>query len=515
MLDEVLLAQQFINILSQNPLKNVVLAQYKFMKEVIIIGREEEKLLLENIVANTKADLVAVYGRRRIGKTYLLRNYLQKHIAFEYSGVHNVETSIQLTNYCQALTRQLNNNIELPVANNWFAAFELTAKLLQKKMRRKKIVLFLDEFPWMQTFKSNFLSAFEQFWNTWASHQNNLAVFLCGSAANWMIQNVVRNRGGLHNRITQKIALQPFTLSETETFLKSRNVLLNRYQITQLYMAFGGVPHYLEQASPGLSAAQIIDKACFTKTGFLYNEFSDLYKALFDNAERHFKVIKSLAAKPMGLNRNEIIKINKLQSGGSTTNLLEELSAAGFITPYIPVGKKVKDSIYKLTDEYSLFYLKFMEANRSGSKGTWVRLSDTPTWKSWSGFAFESICMKHIPALKIALGISGIFSETAIWRGRGNSSKDAAQIDLVINRRDNCINLCEIKFYENIFSIDKKYAAALQQKKNIFRQETKTNKQLFITLITSTGIQANEHSLGLIDQYLTLDHLFIPWQKEA
>lgn len=485
------------------------------MEETNIIGRDDEKLLLEGILANTKADLVAVYGRRRIGKTYLIRSYFKKHIALEYSGIHNVETTVQLAGYCRELVKQLNNNIALPEAGDWFMAFELTAQLLQKKIRRKKMVLFLDEFPWLQTPKSNFLAAFEQFWNTWASKQNNLAVILCGSAASWMIQNVVRNKGGLHNRITHKIALQPFTLCETESFLKSRNVQLNRYQITQLYMAFGGVPHYLEQATTGLSAAQIIDKACFTKNGFLYNEFTDLYKALFDSADRHFKVIRALAAKPMGLNRNEIIKASKLQSGGSTTALLEELTASGFITPYVPVGKKIKDSIYKLTDEYSLFYLKFMEANRSGSKGTWVRLSDTPVWKSWSGLAFESICMKHIPAIKKALGIGGIYSETAIWKSRGNNSKDAAQIDLVISRRDNCINLCEIKFYENKFLLDKKYAAALQQKKQIFQQETKTRKHLFITLVSCNGIQANEHSTGLIDQQLTLDDLFVPVQKEG
>ncbi len=485
------------------------------MKDEIIIGREDEKALLERIVTRDKPDLIAVYGRRRIGKTYLIRTCLKKHIAFEYSGIHNVETAVQLNQYCESLSKQLNNNIALPQPTDWFTALDLTAKLLQKKMKRKKIVLFLDEFPWMQTAKSNFLGAFEQFWNTWASKQPNLAVVLCGSAANWMIKNVVRNRGGLHNRITEKIALQPFTLFETEAFLKSRNINLNRYQITQLYMAFGGVPHYLEQAAPGLSAAQIIDKACFTKSGFLYNEFTDLYQALFNEADRHFKVIKALATKPAGLTRNEIIKACKLQTGGSTTALLEELSSSGFISPYIPVGKKSKDSIYKLTDEYSLFYLKFMENNRSGIKGTWTKLSDTPAWKSWSGFAFESICMKHIPALKLGLGISGIYAETAIWRSRGNNSNDAAQIDLVIDRRDNCINLCEIKFYESQFKLEKRYAAALQQKKRIFKDETKTRKHLFITLITTSGLQSNEHSLGLIDQQLTLDNLFAPSPKEG
>lgn len=491
------------------------MAPDKLIKLMNIIGREEEKKLLDEVLVNPAADLVAVYGRRRIGKTFLIHNYLQKYILFEYAGIHNVDTAVQLSGYCQAITGQLNNNIDLPVPADWFAAFELTAKLVKKKLRRKKVILFLDEFPWMQTPKSNFLPAFEQFWNTWAGKQSNLAIILCGSAASWMIQNVVRNRGGLHNRITQKIALQPFTLYETEAFLKSLNVQLNRYQITQLYMAFGGVPHYLNQAVAGKSAAQIIEKACFTKNGFLYNEFTDLYKALFDSADRHLKVIKALASKPLGLNRNEIIKVCKLQSGGSTTNLLEELSAPGFITPYIPIGKKRKDSIYKLTDEYSLFYLKFMEPNRDGTKGTWLRLSDMPAWKSWSGFAFESVCSKHIRAIKMALGISGIYSETSIWKSKGNSNNGGAQVDLVINRRDNCINLCEIKFYEHTFSIEKKYAAALQQKKNIFRTETKTNKHLFITLITVNGMQPDENSIGLIDQYIQLDQLFVDWQKEG
>ncbi|MBS1513343.1 MAG: AAA family ATPase [Bacteroidetes bacterium] len=485
------------------------------MKEEVIIGREEEKYLLDNVIANNRADLVAVYGRRRIGKTYLIRTHLKKNIAFEFSGIHNVDTGVQLANFAKALQQQLNKGKQLDVPTDWFAAFDLTAKLLQKQLQGKKKVVFLDEFPWMQTHKSNFLAAFEQFWNSWACRQNNLAVVLCGSAASWMIQNVVRNKGGLHNRLTQKIALRPFTLYETELFLKNRKVLLNRYQVTQLYMALGGVPHYLEQARPGLSAAQIIDSVCFSKNGFLYNEFGDLYKALFDHTDRHIKVIRALAAKPMGLTRNELIKVCRLQSGGSTTGMLEELAASGFITAYVPVGKKIKDSIYKLTDEYSLFYLKFMENNRLGSKGTWLRLSDTPIWKSWSGLSFENICMQHIPAIKRALGISGIYSDTAIWKSKWNTAKGGAQIDLVIDRRDNCINLCEIKFYETAFTIDKKYAAALQQKKAVFKKEIKTRKHLFITFISSTELQHNQHSIGLVDHLITLDTLFMPWHKEG
>jgi uncharacterized protein len=500
------LAQNKQHIQGQNSVFFVVLAQDFIMTATIVIGRENEKELLEEVMAGTKAHLVAVYGRRRVGKTYLIRSCLRQHISFEFSGIHNVDTETQLSNFSRAISQQLNNGNAIAKPLNWFEAFDLLYTFLLKKNKRKKVVIFLDEFPWLQTAKSNFLAAFENFWNTKASKQNNFVVILCGSAASWMIKNVVRNKGGLHNRITKRIVLLPFTLQETELFLQNRHVNLNRYQITQLYMAMGGIPHYLEQVAPGMSAAQVIDKACFTKNGFLYNEFNDLYQALFDTAGRHIKVIKALAARPMGLNRNEIIKFCKLQSGGSTTALLEELSSSGFITPYIPFGKKTKDSIYKLTDEFSLFYLKFMEPNRNSGKGTWMQLSNTASWKSWSGFAFETICIKHTAAIKQALGISGIYSLASVWKSRGNQG--GAQIDLLINRKDNCINLCEIKFYEEEFTVDKKYAAALQQKMNVFKRETNTRKQLFLTLITTHGLHQNEHSIGLISQAITLDALF-------
>jgi uncharacterized protein len=473
-----------------------------------ITGREEEKAILDEVTNAPTAALIAVYGRRRVGKTYLIRTYLQKQMVFEFSGIHNVTTEVQLENFTKKLAVNLNNNIALPIPANWFDAFDILAALLTKKLRKKKAVVFLDEFPWLQTPKSNFLAAFENFWNTWANKQNNLAIILCGSAASWMIKNVVRNRGGLHNRITHKIALQPFTLNETEQFLQHKKINLNRYQITQLYMALGGIPHYLNQIKPGQSAAQIIDSACFTKTGFLYNEFTDLYQALFDTAERHIKIIRALASKPMGLSRGELIKTCKLQSGGSTTTLLDELTASGFITPYIPFGKQTKDAIYKLTDEFSLFYLKFMETNRAGTKGTWLKLSDTPGWKSWSGLAFETICLKHVTAIKKTLGITGIFSENSIWKSKPVKNGSAAQIDLVINRRDNSINLCEIKFYENEFTIDKKYAVQLENKKHQFKLQTQTKKHLFITLISTHTLQQNANSVGLIDNVITLDKLF-------
>lgn len=473
-----------------------------------IIGRVAEKQLLNQIIASKRAELLAVYGRRRVGKTYLIRSHLRNHMRFEFAGIHDVDTMVQLQRFTKALADQLNDRIPLPVPKDWFEAFDLMATLLAKIIRGKKIVVFLDEFPWLQTPKSNFLPAFESFWNAWASQQPQLAIVLCGSAAAWMIKHVVRNRGGLHNRITAKIALMPFSLRETEAYLKSRGTRLNRYQIVQLYMALGGIPHYLEQAKPGLSAAQVIEQACFTKDGFLATEFTDLYAALFGKAENHLKVIRALASKPMGMTRGEIIETCSLSSGGTTTSLLEELSASGFITGYAPFGKKLKDSLYKLTDPYSLFYLKFIEPNANAQRGIWAKLSDTPSWRSWSGLAFETICLSHIEEIKNALGIAGVYSEPSSWRSSG-SGKDKAQIDLLLDRRDHCITLFEIKFYADTFALDRQQAHDLQRKVSLFRQQTGTKKQLFLVLITVHGLQQNEHSIGLVDQQLTVDDLFI------
>jgi AAA+ ATPase superfamily predicted ATPase len=448
-----------------------------------------------------------VYGRRRVGKTYLVKSYLQDRISFQYQGIHHVTSSVQLSRFLKAMAAQLNGGKPLAELTDWFDAFNTLETLLNRK-RSKRIVIFLDEFPWMHAPKSNFLAAFENFWNTWATNKPNVTVIICGSAASWMIKKVVHNKGGLHNRITHKIILPPFNLYETELFLKSRGVHLNHYQIVQLYMAVGGIPQYLEIAKPGKSAAQIIDEACFQKNGFLYDEFNELYHSLFYQADRHIKIIRALAAKPSGLSRNALIDASELHTGGTASNLLDELSAAGFITAYIPLGKKRKDSIYKLTDEFSLFYLKFMEPNRGMAKGAWQKLSNTPAYTSWSGLAFETLCIKHTAAIERVLGIAQIYTESSSWRSPGKAA-GGAQIDLLIDRRDQCINLCEMKFHNSEFSIDGKYADTLRNRENIFKEQTQTRKQIFHTLITTFGLLPNEHSIGLIDSVVTMDDLFV------
>lgn len=473
----------------------------------LFIGREIEKGILEQTLRGKEAELIAIYGRRRVGKTFLIKSVFSEKLAFEFSGVHDAKLQDQLLNFSLAMQSAIKSAIPLAVPENWIKAFYALQQYLEPIVSIQKTVIFFDEFPWIQTPKSGFLNAFGHFWNTWASNQPNLIVVICGSAASWMINNVVHNKGGLHNRITRRIRLLPFTLHETATYLKSRRVVLDQYQVLQLYMATGGIPHYLKNIQPGESAAQAIDRLHFSANGPLKDEFTSLYRSLFDNPVHHISIVKALAGKRQGLTRNEIIDICQLSSGGFTTQLLNELEESGFITSYTPFEKNVKDSIYRLSDEYSLFYLKFQHNKRASGAGTWLRLSETSSWKSWSGFAFESICLKHILSIKKAIGIEDVYTEVSPWR-YAVEGEQGTQIDLLFDRKDNCINICEIKFSTTEFTIDKSYALALRQKLSIFRERTKTRKTLFLTMVTTYGVKKNEYYTALVQKDVIMDALF-------
>lgn len=323
-----------------------------------------------------------------------------------------------------------------------------------------------------------------------------------------MISNVVNSKGGLHNRITRKIRLLPFTLGETRDYLESRSVKLDPYQTLQMYMAFGGVPHYLKNAERGESATQTIDKACFGKDGNLRDEFEQLYRSLFDVADNHLKTVRALAQAPKGLTRQQIIDVCRLTSGGRASIMLQELEESGFIQATVPYQKWSKEALYRLTDEFSLFHLKFMDKKKSGDQNSWIKISAMPTYKIWCGMAFEAVCLKHITNIKKALGIEGIQSEDSTWRYSAGKGETGAQIDLLIDRADRTINICEMKFYNGEFVIDKSYASELERKFTVFAERTKTRKSLFLTMITTYGVKENEYAARLVQKDSTMDILF-------
>ncbi len=477
------------------------------MQPTPFIGRKEEQGILKDALQSGEAEMVAVIGRRRVGKTFLVKTVYQNELVFDITGIQDGELKIQLERFRDHLVERTKTGLSIPVPKDWFEAFNMLKAYLQTLPKDKKQVVFLDELPWLATHKSNFLQAFGYFWNSWA-WQQPLVVVICGSAASWMIQKVVNDTGGLHNRITKRIFLQPFTLSETEEYLNARNLKFNRYLIAQLYMAMGGIPHYLKEIKDGKSAVQNIDDICFSPNGLLQGEFPRLYPSLFPNADKHFAVIRALAEKQSGLTRQEIAPLSKVSDGGGLTTVLDELAHSGFITPYNTFGRTTKDKLYRLTDEYSLFYLKFIENKTLEGGDVWKHLSQTQTYKSWSGYAFENLCLKHIPQLKKALGISGIYSLSHTFYAKGKGDEKGIQIDLLIDRNDAVINLFEIKFHSKEFVITKEYAHALRQKMGRFEELAKTKKQLFWVFLSTFGLAKNEHSLDIISQSLTLDDLF-------
>jgi uncharacterized protein len=472
------------------------------------VGRKKEQEVLQKALQSNEAEMVSVIGRRRIGKTFLIKTIYQEHIVFELTGVKDSPVEEQLGNFAYALKKASKNTLIIKPFSDWMEAFYVLTDYLEKLPQDRKYVVFFDEVPWFSQYKSDFIRGLSYFWNSWAVNQN-IVVVICGSSASWMIQKIVNDRGGLHNRITRRLFLKPFTLAETETYLKSRNINLNRYHIMQLFMAMGGIPHYLKEIDGGKSAAQNIDDICFTETGILRDEFSNLFTSLFDDSYNHIAVIRALAKTHQGIDRNTLIKTAKVSNGGTLTNVLEELNQSGFIDSYAPFGKKTKDRLYRLTDEYSLFYLQFIENQEFTESGTWLELSQTQEYKIWCGYAFENICLKHISQIKKALGIAGVYSMASSFLKKGTKTEKGTQIDLVLSRNDQIINLFEMKFYNQNFTVSKEYAQNLQSKKWIFEAETKTRKHLFLTLVTMFGITHNEHSLGLVDQVLTVDDLFL------
>lgn len=473
-----------------------------------LIGREKERLILEEALASGESEMIAVTGRRRVGKTFLVRSVYADKIDLEFTGVQNAPRQEQIDNFRFLLQQFAGDEHNLPKPKNWLTAFhQLITVLNSKKNSKKKLILFFDELPWLATKKSGFLRAFGFFWNNWAT-KNNVIVVICGSAASWIIEKVVKDKGGLHNRITKRINVKPFNLAETETFFDSRNIRLNHYQTALIYMIMGGIPHYLKEVKPGKSAIQNINDICFLKEGLLSDEFVNLYPALFEQSDNHIAIIRALATNKRGLTRKKIIELAKLPQGGGTSKVLNELIYSGFISEHYPFGKKRRDMLYRLTDEYSLFYLNFIEKRKRNVQDAWQELSQSSTFKSWSGYAFESLCLKHIPQIKKALQIGGVYSESSGFLYRGDDTYPGIQIDLLIDRNDQVINICEIKFYNGPFTITKDYAEKLRTKITVFSEVTKTRKQIFLTLISTFGITQNKNSIGLIDNSITMDALF-------
>lgn len=466
----------------------------------IIIGRVAEQEILRQRISSSSPELIAIYGRRRVGKTFLVRQYFNDAFSFYSTGIYQGTKREQLG----AFNRQLEyySGRKWEVAKDWFDAFAQLREYLDSAGGTKPLVVFLDELPWMDTQKSRFIKALEYFWNSWGATNNRLKLIVCGSATTWMRENVLSDKGGLYNRTTRSIYLAPFTLHETEQYLLSRGINWNRYQIAECYMILGGTPLYLQMLERHLSLAQNVDNLFFVQNAPLCREYDFLFRSLFNEATLHRQIIEALARKAIGMTRTEIMAMAHMEDGGALTKALRNLCDCDFIRQYTAFGKSNRGTIYQLTDLFTLFHLRYVKGYRGQDENHWQNMIDSPSRRAWSGYSFEQLCLHHIRQIKQKLGISGIQSDVCAWKGEGG------QIDLLIDRRDQTINLCEMKFSQSEFEITKQYDEHLRKRAESFRLATKTRKALHQTFVTTYGVKKNMYS-GNVQSEVKLDDLFV------
>lgn len=471
-----------------------------------MIGREEQTAIMLETLGVAKASFVAITGRRRVGKTYLVNQVYGANFCLSVTGIQGADTATQLYNFAEKIAEYSKASLFVP-PKNWQQLFSVLKNYLKSLPTNKKQVIFLDELPWICTAKSGFIQLLAHLWNDFLSKESHFILVICGSSTSWISKKIINDRGGLHNRVTHTISLKPFTLAETKAFLLQKKIMLTDSAIAELYMTMGGIPYYLENIKRGESPTKTIERMCFAENGILKNEYDNLYRALFDYPENHEAIIAALANQKSGLSREEIIKKSKVEEGGPYTRAIADLIISGFIVEEMPFGKKKRGAIYRLVDEYSLFYHKFIKGNKKYEAGIWNSIGASQAYKIWIGYAFESLCIKHTLEIKKALGIQNVYTESSSYRHIGNKNQVGFQIDLIIDRKDQTINLCECKFYEAPFEISKSYSSDLKTRKVLFREASKTKKSIFTTLIANQTLVTNQYSLDAVDVCISLSDL--------
>jgi len=470
-----------------------------------IIGRESEIKRLNRVIAEDEAQLVLVYGRRRVGKTFLINEFFDNKFDFKFTGSYNQSTQEQLKNFSIEYNRCAKAKNSIP--QDWTEAFSLLRGYLEEKDINEKQIVFFDEMPWMDRQKSGFLPAFEWFWNSWGSSRNNLVFIVCGSSTSWISDKIEKNKGGLFNRKTCRLYLEPFNLYETEKYMESRNIYWSRYDITQCYMIMGGIPYYLRLLDRECTLNENIDALFFKKRAELWDEFDQLYSTLFSNGDTYIKIVELLSQKKKGYTWAEIAKKTSIPANGNLSKMLSDLTNSGFVRVNDVFGHKKREQTYQLSDYFTLFYFRFMKNNAGKDEHLWSNTYENKAREIWEGFTFEQICKDHINQIKRRLGITGVTSEISSWFKHGNDNEEGAQIDLLIDRMDKVINLCEIKFYSQQFEIKKDYNESLKTKVRVFRESTETNKTIQLNMITTYGIKQNKYS-NMVGKVVNMDDLF-------
>ncbi len=476
------------------------------MAKELIISRENEIKQLEECCSANESQLVIVYGRRRVGKSFLINQFFDNRFDFKLVGDNHLSKNEQLYNFYDELKRQWKKDIAIP--KTWREAFFLLRDYLDEFKDDNKHIVFFDEMPWLDNQKSGFLEAFEYFWNSFGAAKNNLMLIVCGSASAWLVDNFEHNKGGLFNRQNCRIYLEPFNLYETEKFLiEKKQINWSRYDICECYMALGGIPYYLNLLSKNMSPGENIDNIFFKKRCVLWDEFDNLYRTLFSNSNSYIKIVEALFKKTIGMNKTELLEETKLANNSYFTAMLRNLEDSGFIRTYMLFGNKKKGTIYQLSDYFTRFYLRFVKDNYGKDEEFWSHHLDHPSRRVWAGLTFEQLCKDHLKQIKHKLSIAGVSSEVSVWNTKTTENHSGAQIDMLIDRRDRIINLLEMKFSENSYTITKDYDEELRNKISIFKEVTGTKKAVQLVIVTTYGVKEGMYS-SRIQSVVTLDDLF-------
>lgn len=483
------------------------------MAKYHLIGRKREIEELEHLYASDKSEFLAIYGRRRVGKSFLIDEVYGKRMAFSTVGVYFKKDERpdiryrqeQLAHFYESLL-QYGMSADIPMPSSWREAFRLLRQLLEKKRSKRKVV-FLDELPWLAGPQSSELVAeLGFFWNSWACKQRNIILVVCGSATSWMLDNVIREYGGLYSRLTMKLQLFPFTLGECEEYYKNKHFHFSRYEIALSYMALGGIPYYMDMLRNDRTLSENIDSIFFENTR-IKQEFEDVYIGLFSSSDKYMDIVEELGKHKYGMTRKEIASALQLTSGGGLSTMLDNLEQSGIIANYPRLGGKRKELVYQLVDFFSLFYLSYIRKQKhTGLR--WGALQRSPQFFAWAGLTFEILVSRHIKQVQDALRI-GTATECYSWRGTSDEG-EGAQIDLVIEwHGERTDYLCEIKFSENIFTINADYKQTLLNKLSAFMEspQHKKSHSILLAMITTMGLKKNSYS-DCINTEVTLDALF-------
>lgn len=467
-----------------------------------MVGRRKEQQQLRELADSNEAEFVVVYGRRRVGKTYLVRETFDGDFTFCHSGMARVGMTKQLRAFRSSLREW--GNEKCPQLTNWIDAFDELKRVIKGSERRRKII-FIDEMPWMDTPKSGFVPALENFWNGWASARKDVMLVVCGSATSWIIDKVLRNKGGLHDRVTWQISLEPFTLKECELYAQSRGLDYTRRMVIECYMALGGIPYYWRMLRRGMSPAQDFDELFFSPNGQLRFEFDELYASLFKRKEPYIKIVTALGMRADGMSREELMAASGLSDGGRVGKYLNELEACGFIRRFRAVGKKTKDAVFQLIDSYTLFHQRFIAGADSAAR-RWTDRLETSEYYAWAGCAFERVCLQHVQLIKRALEIGGVKTTEYSWRGIAPDGRPV-QIDLLIDRNDGIADLCEMKFTKDAYALTEDEWNRIVRRRGALRNVLPANKAIHVVMVTAQPMIRNAWSKEVM-AFVSAEDLF-------